>query len=81
VQGQAELGLGGQGVLGRIFDHSSLALLKILIFPLLLTTAPFRNNYTVIGTTALSPPPSKSNNQGAVIHFFPGKYLNATAQN
>jgi len=43
-QGQAELGLGGQGVLGRL-DHSPLALLKNFDFHYRPTTAPLRNKY------------------------------------
>jgi len=41
-QGQAELGLGGQGVLGRLPDHSSLALLKNVAFRHCPTTAPIK---------------------------------------
>jgi hypothetical protein len=41
-QGQAELGLGGQEVLKRLPDHSSLALLKSFNFRYRLTAAPFR---------------------------------------
>jgi len=40
-QGQAELGLGGQGVQGRLPDHSSLALLNNTNFCHRPTTAPF----------------------------------------
>jgi len=46
VQGQVELGPGGQGMLGRLGrlpDHSSLALLKNFNFSYRPTTAPFRN--------------------------------------
>ena len=38
-QGQAELGLGSQGVLGRLPDHSSLAMLKNVDFRYRPTTA------------------------------------------
>jgi hypothetical protein len=40
--GLAELGLGGQEVLKRLPDHSSLALLKSFNFRYRLTAAPFR---------------------------------------
>jgi len=43
AQGQAELGLGGQGVLGRLPDHSLLALLKSPNFRYRPTTTPFTN--------------------------------------
>jgi len=42
---QAELGQGGQGVLGRLPDDSSLALLKNSNFHHRPTTALFRNKY------------------------------------
>jgi len=42
-QGQAELGLGGQKVLGRLPDHSSLALLKDFNFRYCPTSARFSN--------------------------------------
>ena len=44
--GAGRAGDGGQGVLGRLPDHSSLALLNNFSFRYRLTAAPFRNQYT-----------------------------------
>ena len=68
-QRQAELELGGQGVLGRLPDHSLLALLKNVNFRCRPTTTPFRNMYIYIKPPLSRRPHEKQKLGGGDILF------------